>query len=120
MIKMITLPIVKKYYDMILDRLKKEEYREIKPYYISRFSKLFGIDKEILKEFCNRDKDIEFSTMKFIKLRNGYSHKSPSCIICCRLAIGVGKEKWGAIKNKRTFILKIIDVMELKEEVKDK
>lgn len=34
---MLTLPIKKKWFDMIKSGEKKEEYREIKPYYASRF-----------------------------------------------------------------------------------
>ena len=34
---MLTLPIKKKWFDMIKSGEKKEEYREIKPYYVSRF-----------------------------------------------------------------------------------
>lgn len=34
---MLTLPIKKKWFDMILSGEKKEEYREIKPYYERRF-----------------------------------------------------------------------------------
>lgn len=34
---MLTLPIKKKWFDMIVSGEKKEEYREIKPYYDSRF-----------------------------------------------------------------------------------
>lgn len=37
---MLTLPIKKKWFDMIVAGEKKEEYREIKPYYDSRFKKL--------------------------------------------------------------------------------
>ena len=38
---MLTLPIKKKWFDMILFGEKKEEYREIKPYWTKRFS-FFG------------------------------------------------------------------------------
>lgn len=34
---MLTLPITRKWYDMILSGEKTEEYREVKPYYDSRF-----------------------------------------------------------------------------------
>ena len=34
---MLTLPIKKKWFDMILSGEKKEEYREIKPYWFIRF-----------------------------------------------------------------------------------
>jgi hypothetical protein len=37
---MLTLPIKNKWYDMILSGQKKEEYREIKPYYTTRFKNI--------------------------------------------------------------------------------
>lgn len=37
---MLILPIKKKWYDMIFLGEKKEEYREIKPYYETRFHKI--------------------------------------------------------------------------------
>lgn len=39
---MLTLPIKKKWFDMIVSGEKREEYREIKPYYDSRFMNAFG------------------------------------------------------------------------------
>ena len=39
---MLILPIKKKWFDMIVSGEKKEEYREIKPYYDSRFMNAFG------------------------------------------------------------------------------
>lgn len=44
---MIILPIKRKWYEMILTGEKKEEYREIKPYYKSRF-KRFSLCTHIL------------------------------------------------------------------------
>lgn len=38
---MLTLPIKKEWYDLIKAGIKKEEYRDISPYYKSRFKKLF-------------------------------------------------------------------------------
>ena len=35
------LPIKKKWFDMIKSGEKKEEYREIKPYYATRFQNVF-------------------------------------------------------------------------------
>lgn len=40
---MLTLPIKKKWFDMILSGEKKEEYREIKEYYDVRFVSVFGL-----------------------------------------------------------------------------
>lgn len=39
---MLILPIKKKWFDMILSGEKKEEYRDIKEYYETRFQNLFG------------------------------------------------------------------------------
>ena len=39
---MLTLPIKKKWFDMIASGEKKEEYREIKEYYEIRLQNLFG------------------------------------------------------------------------------
>lgn len=39
---MLTLPIQRKWFDMILSGEKKEEYRDIKEYYETRFQNLFG------------------------------------------------------------------------------
>lgn len=40
---MLTIPIKGKWFDMILSGEKKEEYREIKPYYKSRFKTIFSM-----------------------------------------------------------------------------
>ena len=109
---MLTLPIKKKWFDMILSGEKKEEYREIKPYYASRFFSNFiasGIGLEyILKN------DIEVNM--FLKLRNGYRKDRP-CIMCyCHIIKGFGKEKWGAEPGKLYYVLKILSVEEIQNE----
>ena len=45
---MLILPIKKQWYDMILSGEKKEEYREIKPYYEKRFSTYFMGENSLL------------------------------------------------------------------------
>lgn len=92
---MLTLPIKKKWFDMILSGEKKEEYREIKPYYDSRF---------LEKSLSDGDRTI------FIKFRNGYSLSSPSIICQCYIWKGTGKPEWGAEPNKLYYVLKILNV----------
>lgn len=77
---MLTLPIKKVWFDLILFGEKKEEYRKISPYYTSRFQNLFHVDTDA-KKIC---------------FRNGYSGTSPSFVAVCTLDIGEGKEAWGA------------------------
>lgn len=109
------LPIKKKWFDMILSGQKTEEYREIKPYYETKFMNLFGIiicDGQFVKcsdiglSECQKD---EIQTIVF---RNGYRKDSPSFTAKCMLAVGVGKEEWGAEKDKTYFVLKIHEILD--------
>lgn len=110
---MLTLPTKKKWFDMILSGEKPEEYRNITPYYATRFMNVFGL---IVSngEFLNC-KEIGFDEIakepvQSICFRNGYSAKSPSFIADCRLDIGEGNPEWGAEPGVRYFILKIVEI----------
>lgn len=94
---MLTLPIKKKSFDMILSGIQTEEYREIKEYYGTRFAKLGVWSGDIHK----------------IRFRNGYSKNSPT--IECKVTIsqGTGKEEWGAEPGKLYFVLKILEIKEV-------
>ena len=96
---MLILPIKKKWFDMILSGEKKEEYREIKPYYTSRFKKLFMMcpNSGFTMPGCSRQE---------ILFRNGYRKDSPSFVAECSLDMGEGKKEWGAEKGKEYYILK--------------
>lgn len=104
---MLTLPIKKKWFDMIKSREKKEEYREIKPYYTKR---LYGkaYEYNVKNGFIE-----EYKKEEEVILRNGYSSNSPS--IKCRVKIekGYGKPEWGAEPNKLYYVLKILSVEEV-------
>ena len=116
---MLTLPIKKKWFDMIKVGEKKEEYREIKPYYDSRFKNI-ELPKGITNCYINANlitgKITEIRDYKTIIFRNGYSSNSPS--IKCRVKInkGYGKEEWGAEPNKLYYVLKILSVEEVSNE----
>lgn len=106
---MLTLPIKKKWFDMIKSGEKKEEYREIKPYYDSRFEPYIpdiGNVKIIHLEgwvgFIPVEDEIVF--------RNGYSSNSPSIKCKVEIRTGPGKEEWGAEPNKEYYVLKILSV----------
>lgn len=95
---MLVLPIKKKWFDMILSGEKKEEYREIKKYYGTRFGKL-GVGEHQSHE---------------ILFRNGYSKDSPTIKCRCYIDIGYGLPEWGAVSGNVYFVLKILSVEELK------
>ena len=100
---MLILPIKKQWYDMILSGKKKEEYREIKPYYNSRFTKAF--DMNCCDDIWS-DKDSKYEVM----FRNGYSKKSPSFVARVSMRIGAGKPEWDAEPGKEYYVLKILEI----------
>ena len=106
---------------MILSGEKKEEYREIKEYYETRFQNLFGaITIYPSSIFSHRSKyellqgeavpeEIRKDSVQEIIFRNGYSKDSKAIKARCRLRIGEGKSEWGAEPDKQYYILEILD-----------
>ena len=91
---MLTLPIKRKWFDMIASGEKKEEYRDITDYYDSRFT--------------NAPKFLENGKIQFyVILRAGYKKDSPTLPITCWLDVGEGKTEWGAEPGVEYFILHI-------------
>ena len=79
------LTIKKQWFDMILSGEKTEEYRDIKLYYNLR---LIGR---------------EYNTAVF---RNGYARDAPSLTIELKaIRFGTGNPEWGAVPNKKYFVL---------------
>lgn len=100
---MLVLPIKKKWFDMIVNGEKKEEYREIKTYYDNRFNGFLKINK--------------YATAFDIVFRNGYKYNSPS--VKCKVTVskGTGKEEWGAIPGQQYYVLKILEILEVRNYV---
>lgn len=127
---MLILPIKKKWFDMILSGEKKEEYREIKEYYETRFQNLFGaITIYPSSIFSHRSKyellqgeavpeEIRKDSVQEIIFRNGYSKDSKAIKARCRLRIGKGRPEWGAEPDKHYYILEILDKEKLAADEK--
>lgn len=103
---MLVLPIKKKWFDMIRSGQKKEEYREIKPYWASRFFDSHIKSGMGLEYILNSNEEI----YRYIILRNGYSKNSPQIRCYCHIHRGQGKEEWGAEPGKEYYILEILEV----------
>ncbi len=89
---MLTLPIKRKWFDMIASGEKKEEYRNFTEYYKRRFAKYAA--------------KAEFS----IRFRAGYRADSPLMECNVSLLMGSGRTEWGAPVGWYGFILKIHNV----------
>ena len=107
---MLILPIKKKWFEMIRSGEKKEEYRENKPYWTSRFKKIFpyNIHTNKIELWYMGDRTMP----QEIIFRNGYSSNSPSVKCRCKLKIGQGKEEWGAEPEKEYYVLEIMEVQD--------
>ena len=89
--KVLDLPLKAKWYDMIESGEKTEEYREIKPYWETRF-----IDMEGLPSYTHYDE---------VKFRYGYTKRTMT-FECLGIEQGFGKPEWGA-PNEEVFIIKL-------------
>lgn len=90
---MITLPIKKHWFDMILSGEKKEEYRSLTKRYESMF-----------KNAANEKNQF------WCIIRNGYSSNSPSAKLFVEYHVGYGNPNWGAEPNQLYFVLSILDI----------
>jgi len=80
------LTLKKKWFDMIASGEKREEYREMKPYWHKRLNKKYDV----------------------IKFRNGYSKDAPTVIVELKEVLsGLGIIEWGAPEGTRVYILKL-------------
>ena len=85
--RVLHLTIKKKWFDMIINHGKSEEYREIKLYWQKRlYSKPYT----------------------HVRFKNGYRGDSPfSTFSLSGIAIGQGRTEWGAPEGTEVFILKL-------------
>lgn len=95
---MLTLPIKKKWFDLIVSGQKKEEYRLPTKYYESRFNNLW------------QSSPAGYEAERKIRFRNGYRSDSPTITVTVTLDFGEGRPEWGAEPGQQYFILRIKEV----------
>lgn len=97
---MLILPTKGKWFSMILDGIKLEEYREIKPYYRKRFQTIGLLDQYGLPTIDRVN----------VIFRNGYSGRAPSFIAKVSIDIKTGRKEWGAEPGKEYYVLRVHEV----------
>lgn len=103
------LPIKKEWFDMILAGEKKEEYRNISPYYRTRFF------KHGMLANAGFDKNGKIPTTgaeRYILFRNGYSGSSPCFTAKCVLEAKQGNSEWGAEQGVTYYTLHILQILD--------
>ena len=81
------LPLKSEWYNLIESGIKKEEYREIKPYWIKRL--------------CTTDSN--FKHYDKVKFSYGYTKKTMTFLIE-KISKGKGRKEWGAMDDE-VFII---------------
>jgi hypothetical protein len=90
---MLTLPIKKKWFDLIRFKKKTTEYREVKPYWTSRFKNL--------------------KTPCYVALRNGYSTWNDTIeVLVKKIEVVSGNEQNYLDVNKQYYALRLADYKE--------
>ncbi len=110
--KILHLTLKKKWFDMVLSGIKKEEYREVKPYWNRRLFKCtigstpkryYGdcqeiVNGKVVNTFpCYGCDHSEICLYDAVQFRNGYQKGAQNVLVeLCRINTGVGKKEWGA------------------------
>lgn len=137
--KTLHLTLKKKWFDMIASGEKKEEYREIKPYWLKRLMDYlsddgYELNQGELEEACcdilQSDQSssdftqhveyqlenwhLEFKHYDRVQFRNGYAKNAPTMTVECKgIEIGEGKPEWGAEIGKKYFVNKLGNVLSI-------
>jgi len=105
--KLLNLTLKKKWYDMIASGEKKEEYREIKPYWIKRFGYIHYVSQD--PNDNGYHEEVMENLPDVIRFTNGYSKNSPSfCIEVDDWSVDKCRHpEWGGDTENRQFIFKL-------------
>ena len=113
---MLTLPIKRKWLEMIRTGKKKEEYREIKHYYTVRFRRFmtyapWSDEHTVAAIRAAGEQGVPISYR--LILRGGYGLLSPAILVEGTIVIGEGKTEWGAEKGKEYYVLRVERIEDL-------
>ena len=102
--KTLTLSLKKQWFDMIKAGVKKEEYREMKPYWTKRMMKncIDFTDGNIRPCTAPKDYDRLVFTLGYPKAgdtERRLAFKNP------KIRIGTGRLEWGAESGKNYFVI---------------
>lgn len=107
--KILRITLEKKWFNMTDSGEKKEEYRKIKPYWISRLCHKH--DGTIGGDLHDVHKLVSYTIRQdfdFIFARNGYNVDCKNWTRKCEgIKIGEGKPEWGAEPGEIYFVIKL-------------
>lgn len=114
------LPLKRKWFDLIKNGEKKEEYREIKPFYIKRFIKFKPLKIDLINDYekgfdegeiNGMENELTITSQKFKKVVFTLAYPSTEekdrriKFNNPKIRIGEGKPEWGAEPGKKYFVI---------------
>lgn len=120
--KTLHLTLKKQWFDMILSGEKKEEYREIKPYWENRLYTYYPATGFMSGSYYQSSPSAllpkDFDTVTF---KNGYAADAPEMIVeLKRISIEFGVTSWGADFGKKYFVLSLGEILSTKNLTNDR
>ena len=124
--KVLKMTLKKKWFDMIASGEKKEEYREIKQYWVSRFIDFLSGRKIVLDRIseinvffseiedggCDVNKKIQWRHYDAVEFKNGYSKAAPAITLKLNgIEIKEGRKDCGAEECEKYFVLKLGEII---------
>ncbi|PHN06963.1 hypothetical protein [Flavilitoribacter nigricans] len=102
------LNLKRKWFDMIRSGEKKEEYREIKPYW----NRIFGQANILINGRYYHPTDV------IICFANGYRKDRPEMLFeCTGMKVSKGLPEWGAEPGKQYYVFSLGEEIQLPEAV---
>ena len=104
--RVLQLALKNQWFDMIASGRKKEEYREVKDYWMKRIAGVDGCGSSynfnIMSNRGNKCKEFDY-----IYFKNGYHKDALVMLLKCKgITVALGKRVWGA-PNHRSFVIKL-------------
>lgn len=116
--KILHLTLKKKWFDMILSGVKKEEYREIKMYWWKRLVQCGECYDNLEDSLNNKLADpsnwelIMAKDYDFIEFKNGYSKTARKMIVIWEgVTTGIPKPEWSDGDTKKRFKIKLGQIL---------
>lgn len=102
--RVLRLTLKKKWYDLILLGIKREEYREIKEYWLKR---LFDVQNSMIAKFIFGNIGLTSKNFTHIQFRLGYRKNAPTMDFqITDIGIGRGDSSMGAPVDQDVIIIK--------------
>ena len=112
MLECLDLVLKNTYYDMIVSGIKREEYREIKPYWTKRIARRCLLcQKRFVKNCLDECNGLKYDkslcgNFKWVRFHRGYTSTTTAFAVR-EVVIDTGNPEWGAELGKLYYVIRL-------------